>query len=131
MKIVVSDSKTKKAYSVETAEEMVFIGKKIREEVSLDKVGLEGYSAIITGGSDKQGFPMRFDVPGNNRRKVLLGGNPGYHPNVRGQRKRISVRGNVISNEISQVNVKISKYGGKALEEILGKKEEKKEEEKK
>lgn len=133
MKIVISNPKTSKAYSKET-DGIVFLGKKIGDELQLDSIGLNGYSAKITGGSDKQGFPMRFDLQGTGRKKVLLSRGPGFNPEEKGERKRITVRGNTISEEIQQVNVKILKEGEKNLEELMPKtekKEEKKEEPKK
>ena len=50
------------------------------EEVKLDSLGLEGYEAKISGGSDKQGFPMRTDIPGIARKKIFIKGGIGFHP---------------------------------------------------
>ena len=47
----------------------------------------------ITGGSDNDGFPMRKDVEGSARKKIILTGAPGFHPKTDGLRKRKSVRG--------------------------------------
>lgn len=125
-KIVISDPKTRKAYQKEIEKETSgLIGKKIGETFSGDILGLQGYELQITGGSDKDGFPMRPDVEGTARKKILLSSGPGFHPKRKGQRKRKSVRGNTISLDISQINVKIVKYGTKSIEEIFGKKEEK------
>lgn len=129
-KVVVSDPKTRKGYQKEVEEAgSGLVGKKIGEKVSGDFLGLSGYELEITGGSDKQGFPMRMDVDGIGRKRALLSGGVGFHPKIKGQRKRRSVRGNTISAQISQINVKVVKYGPKKIEELLGakKKEEKKE----
>jgi small subunit ribosomal protein S6e len=132
MKLVISDPKTAKAYSKDIGEEAAaFFGKKIGEEIDLAKAGLEGYTAVITGGSDKQGFPMRQDIQGTSRRKALLSGRPGFKPERKGEKRRINVRGNTISGEIMQLNLKVAKEGSRKLSELLGtveKKEEKKEE---
>ena len=72
MNIVVSDPKTRKAYSKKIDNPVIFIGKKIGEEVELGLAGLEGYTALITGGSDKQGFPMRRDLTGGNRKEIYV-----------------------------------------------------------
>jgi len=131
-KLVVSDPKTKKTYQKEVSQkESGLLNRKIRDKVKGDFLGLSGYEIQITGGSDKQGFPMRPDIQGSARKKVLLTGRPGFHPKQKGERKRKSVRGNTISQEIAQVNAKIVKYGTKKLEQIFGKKEEKPKEEKK
>ncbi len=130
-KLVVSDPKTKKTYQKEVSQkESGLLNRKIGDKVKGDFLGLTGYELEITGGSDKQGFPMRQDIQGTARKRVLLTGGSGFHPKLKGERRRKSVRGNTISPEIVQVNTKIVKYGTKKLEQIFGKKEEKKPEEK-
>lgn len=126
MNIVISDPKTGKAYSKKT-EQPIFLGKKVGEEVSLDAIGLSGFKAKIMGGSDKQGFPMKSTLPGIARRKILISKGTGFKPTLKGERKRISMRGNVISEEISQLNVAITKKGDANIEMVLGKKKEEKE----
>ena len=122
MQIVISDSKTGKAYKIEgkdTEANVLFIGKRIGDAVDADILGLGGYELEITGGSDKDGMPMRKDVSGSARKRILITSPPGYRPKERGKRRRKSVRGNEISTEISQINVKIKGYGAKPIEEIL------------
>lgn len=120
-KLVISDPKSKKAYQKEVEQKQTgLIGKKIGEKVSGDAIGLTGYELVVTGGSDRQGFPMRGDVDGIGRKKVLIAMPPGFHPKVRGQRKRKSVRGNTISPQISQVNIKVMAYGKESLDKLLG-----------
>jgi len=131
-KLVISDPKTRRAYQLEIEQEKAgLIGKKIGEVIKADNLGLAGYELEITGGSDKDGFPMRPDVEGPVRKKILLSHPPGFHPRLKGQRKRKTVRGNTVSQEIVQVNLKVVKYGQKSLEEIFGKPKEEKPEEKK
>lgn len=124
MNIVVSDPKNGMAYSKKTEKE-VFLNYKIGDEISLDELGLEGYKGIIKGGSDKQGFPMHPTLIGIGRKKVLLAKGTGFKPLIHGQRKKISIRANMVSNEISQLNVKITAYGSKPLSEIFEKPEKK------
>lgn len=120
-KIVISDPKTKKAYQKEVDQSASgLIGRKIGDVVDGSFLGLPGYKLEITGGSDNQGFPMRKDVEGTARKKIILSQPPGFHPERKGQRKRKSVRGNTISAEISQVNTKVVEYGKKPLSELLG-----------
>jgi small subunit ribosomal protein S6e len=92
--------------------------------VDADILGLGGYGLEIRGGSDTDGTPMRKDVSGAVRKRILITSPPGYRPKEKGKRRRKSVRGNEISPEISQINVKIKEYGAKPIEGIFGKEEE-------
>jgi small subunit ribosomal protein S6e len=59
---------------------------------------------------------MRADFEGSTRRRLLLTEGVGYHPkDYPGKRKRMSVRGNRLSTEIVQVNLKVSKAGSKPV----------------
>lgn len=82
-----------------------FIGLKIGDKVDAGIIGLKG-ELLITGGSDSSGFPMRPDIHGGVKVKVLLSGPPGYKPKRRGERRRKTVRGNTITADIVQINVK-------------------------
>ncbi|MFC4548840.1 MULTISPECIES: 30S ribosomal protein S6e [Halorussus] len=97
-----------------------FLGRSIGEEVDGGAVGLDGYTVEITGGSDKAGRPMRGDVAGPNLKEVLLEGGVGYEPSRDGERKRITVRGGEVSEEVAQLNVKIAERGDTSVEELLG-----------
>jgi small subunit ribosomal protein S6e len=131
-KIVISHPETRKSYQLELEESksLALIGKKIGEEFDGSLIGLPGYTLKITGGTDKDGFPMHPSVEGIGRRKILLSGPPGFHPRKKGERRRKTVRGNTISEDIVQINTKIVKKGEKPLEELIPvkPKEEKKEE---
>jgi small subunit ribosomal protein S6e len=129
-KIVISDPKTRKAWQIEK-DVPSLTGLKIGDEFDGALIGLPGFTLQITGGSDKDGFPMRPDLPGTGRKRVLLSKGPGFHPKKKGMRKRKTVRGNVISSDIVQVNVKVIEGEGD-IPTILGiqPKEEKKEEKK-
>ncbi|MEM7821373.1 MAG: 30S ribosomal protein S6e [Candidatus Aenigmatarchaeota archaeon] len=132
-KLVVSEPETKKSYQLEVEQSKVqsLIGKKIGEEFPGDLIGLNGYMLKITGGTDKDGFPMHPSVSGMGRKKVLLSSPPCFHPRLKGERRRKTVRGNTISEDIVQINVKVTKKGEKPLEELIPvKPKEKKEEEK-
>ena len=129
MKLVVANQKTGKTYQKELTEtqEKALYGSKIGDIIKGDVAGLPGYELQITGGSDKQGFPMRKDLHGTARKKILLSGGPGFHPTKKGERQRKSVRGNTISEEIAQVNTKVIKEGKDTLEKLFGKEESKEE----
>ena len=131
MKIVISNPENGKSYQkeLEATQAKVLFGKKLKETVSGDAIGMTGYELIITGGSDKQGFPMRADLHGTSRKKLLLTGGTGYKAKEKGIRKRKSVRGNTVSEEIAQINLKVVKAGKDGLDKILGKAEDKPKEE--
>ncbi|MBI4182058.1 MAG: 30S ribosomal protein S6e [Candidatus Aenigmarchaeota archaeon] len=119
--VVISDPKGRKAYQREADHAASgLLGKKVGEQVAGGAFGLEGYSLEVTGGSDKEGFPMRADIEGAARKRVLLSSGPGFHPARQGERQRKSVRGNTISPDIVQVNAKVVAYGKKGVEELLG-----------
>ncbi len=124
-KLVVSDSKTGKAYNIDIAgpKTTKFVGHAIGTEVDGEAAGLTGYTLVITGGSDKDGVPMRGDLPGQVRRKILVAGGIGYHPKTDGMRKRKTLRGNEVSADLIQVNAAIKEYGPKPIEEIVPKSE--------
>lgn len=130
LNIVISNPKTGKAFSKKIDEPSVFYNKKIGEIVKLDAIGMEGFEAKITGGSDKTGTPMKADLPGTFRRKVFIQKGFGFKKTkTKGIRKRKVLRGNTVSNDISQLNLAIVKEGSKKLEEFFAK-EEKTEEKK-
>jgi small subunit ribosomal protein S6e len=96
------------------------IGKKIGDVINGTLVELPpDYELRICGGSDRDGVPMRKDLPGTGRRKLLLSGGVGYRPRERGMRRKKMVRGNVISRDIVQINMKIEKQGKVPLAEFF------------
>ena len=97
-----------------------FLGREIGDEVDGGAVGLDDYTLEITGGSDETGRPLRPDVAGPALKEVLLTGGVGYKPSREGERKRVTVRGREISDEVAQVNAKIVEHGGADPEELLG-----------
>nr|MDO8097759.1 30S ribosomal protein S6e [Candidatus Njordarchaeota archaeon] len=122
VKLVVSDPAAKRAYQIEISEDKArsLFGRKIGETVTGDLIGFKGYELLITGGSDRDGFPMRSDMHGEGRKRILLAGGSGYRPKEKGVRKRKMVRGSTVTREITQVNAKVTKRGEKTLEEIIG-----------
>ena len=126
MNIVISDPKTSKAYSYKS-DKPVYAGKKLGDQVDLSLIGLSGYTGQITGGSDKNGFPMNPSLPGTTRKKIFVGQGVGFKAKRKGIRVRKTVRGRMVGEDIHQLNIKVVKEGGKPLAEIF-KKEEKAEE---
>lgn len=58
----------------------------------------------FTGGSDKSGTPMRPDVHGGVKKYVLLSRGVGMRNIIDGNRIRKLVRGNMVTEEIYQLN---------------------------
>jgi len=130
-KVIVSDPEagTSSIVELEEARATPLIGKKIRDEIDGTIVNLPGHKAQITGGSDKDGFPMRPSVHGGVRRRVILSGGVGFNPQDMGMRRRKTVRGNVITDEIVQINMKITEKpkGAKEAKKEKAKPEKKEE----
>jgi len=92
----------------------IFQEKRMGNEVPADSLGDErkGYIVRITGGNDKQGFPMKQGVLLPTRVKLLLAdGHSCYRPRRTGERKRKSVRGSIVANDLSVLALSIVKQG--------------------
>jgi|YelNatPaOPRAMG01_1025707.scaffolds.fasta_scaffold00754_24 small subunit ribosomal protein S6e len=109
-KIIISDpeTRTSKVVEIEESRAASLIGRKIGDTIEGSIVDLPGHKLQIMGGSDKDGFPMRRNVHGGVRRQVILSGGVGFNPKKEGERRRKTVRGNVITDEIMQLNMKIT-----------------------
>lgn len=94
-------------------------GKKIGDEFDGGIVGLSGYTLEITGGSDKDGFPLRESIDGPARQRVLIKDGAGIRESEDGVRRRRSVRGNTVSDAIQQLNTRVVEEGSEPVEELL------------
>merc|ERR1711898_78548 len=91
-----------------------FFDKRMAQEISGDSLGDEfkGYRFRISGGNDKQGFPMLQGVLTPDRVRLLLKkGSKCYRQRRTGEMKRKSVRGCIVSHEISVLNLVLVKKG--------------------
>ena len=103
-------------------------GKRLGETLDGSIVGLPGYEFIISGGSDKCGFPMRKGIQ-EHRKMVLISGGAGFSGkqrslrkktkprNQKGLFKRRTVCGERITSIIRQINLKVVKEGSQPLGE--------------
>lgn len=82
---------------------------RIGDEVDGTLIGMPGVRLVIRGGSDRSGAPMRPDLPGPVKRRLLLSQGPGFRPKKKGLRRRKLVRGNTISEDIVQINMVIKR----------------------
>lgn len=83
------------------------IGRKIGDIIDGSTIGLAGQKLRITGGTDKDGFPMRPDVHGGVKARIILAKGVGFHPRRKGERRRKIIRGRVVTEDIAQLNLKI------------------------
>ena len=104
---------------VKDPESLTFLEKNLGDTVSGDLIGMGGYEFVITGGSDNCGFPMRNDLPGTRRQKILAveGSGVGFRKRLKshGCRMKRSVAGNTIHDKIVQINLKVLKGDEAAL----------------
>merc|ERR1711872_680912 len=99
----------------------IFYDKRISAEVAADGLGDEwkGYRLKITGGNDKQGFPMKQGVLTTGRVRLLLAkGHSCYRPRRTGERKRKSVRGCIVDGNLSVLNLVIVKAGEQEIPDL-------------
>jgi len=92
--------------------------KRISQEVTGDDLGeqFKGYIFKITGGNDKQGFPMKQGILTNTRIRLMMGKNTtSYRPRRTGERKRKSIRGCIVGADLSVVHLVIVKKGEEEL----------------
>ena len=136
-KINIGD-KSGKTYKLE-ADAKSLIDKELGQTIkgSEIKEDLADYEFEITGASDKSGFTSLKSVAGIGLKKVLLSYEKGMkkRPRKEGKKKlsttkpsglrlRKTVRGRAISEDIRQINLKVTKAGKKTLEEIFNPKTE-------
>jgi len=131
IKVVLSNPKTGKSYQkvLKDEDSKRLMGLKIGDKLKGESIDLAGYEFEITGGSDFAGFPMRRDVQGIGRKKILATHGVGLRKkrNARGVKIRKSVASNTIYDKTAQVNMKVLKEGKMPLGEEKKKEEEKKE----
>jgi len=132
-KIIISDPETGKSnfVEIEGARAIPLIGRKLGETIDGAVVGLSGQKLQLRGGSDKDGVPMRPNIHGGVRAAVILSEGVGFKPPQVGERKRKTIRGNTITEDIVQINMKIVKATEKAEKKEKPKKTEKSEKEEK
>ena len=125
---LVFGTKDGKSYQKEVKDADVesLYNKCIGDTVSGDELGFSGYEFLVTGGSDKCGFPMRKGIQ-EARKKVLIGKSVGFcgkkrklgkktvRKNQNGLVRRRTVCGEMITKIIHQINLKVVKEGAQQL----------------
>ena len=130
-KLTIGDPKAGKCYQKTVSENAAkaLIGLRIGDAVKGEAINLTGYEFLITGGSDFCGFPMRKGITGA-RKRILVEKGVGFRRAKKGIKRRKTVCGEAINEKISQINLKILKYGKAKLAAEGGEKKEEGKEEK-
>jgi len=107
--LIISDPETGTSQKVELEDARMapIMGRRIGEVIDGTVADLAGYKIQLTGGTDKDGIPMRPDVHGGVKARIVLSGGVGYKPKNKGERKRVVVRGNTVSADTTFLNFKI------------------------
>jgi len=109
-----------KLIEIDEKKSRLFEGKKIGESINGGLIGFPNYEFVITGGSDSSGFPMRKDVHGPVKKRILVSKRGiGYKPTRKGEKRRKMVRGNEITFDMTLINLKVIKYGETELFKII------------
>ena len=99
---------------LESDQVKLFSGLKIGDTVKGETLNLRGWEFKITGGSDNCGFPMRFDVDGHGRKRILIvPGSIGVKKKSKSKKAKVrkTVRGNTFGDNTAQINVKVITEG--------------------
>lgn len=113
---------TQKTFEIDDERKLLHVyDKRISQEIDAGVLGdqFKGYIFRITGGADKQGFPMKQGVLANSRVSLLLSpGTIGFceYRARGGERRRKTIRGCIVGSDISVLNVCIVKQGDQPIE---------------
>lgn len=113
---------TQKSFEIDDEKKLVQLHeKRIAQDFPGEFMGdqFKGYIFKITGGQDKEGFPMKQGVLTNCRVRLLLQrGDVGYQAwrGRKGERRRKSVRGCIVAGDIALLNCIIVKEGPEKIE---------------
>merc|ERR1712205_295438 len=115
LNIAYPETGAQKAIEIDDDKKLLpFFDKRVAQEVDGDSLGDEfrGFRFRITGGNDKQGFPMLQGVLTPERVRLLLRkGSKCYRQRRTGEMKRKSVRGCIVSQDLSVLNLVLVKKG--------------------
>jgi small subunit ribosomal protein S6e len=107
-KVVISDSYGSSiSQEIKDKSAQPLLGSKIGDSIDSSVFGFNEGKIKITGGSDKSGTPMRSDLHGGTKKYILMTSGVGLRYMGPGERKRKLVRGNLITEEIYQLNCQL------------------------
>jgi small subunit ribosomal protein S6e len=121
--LIISDPAAGTSQRVEIEDEQLrpLVGTRIGQTIDGALAGMQGYKLKFTGGTDKDGIPMRPDVHGSAKARIVLSGGVGYKPKNKGEKRRKVVRGNIVSTEINFLNFSIAETPKKKKKSVAPK----------
>ena len=107
--LIISDPEKGTSQRIELDDQRLntLIGTRIGQTIDGTIADMPGHKLRLTGGTDKDGIPMRPDVHGVGKTSIILSGGVGYKPKNKGEKKRKMVRGNTTSSETIYLNFSI------------------------
>lgn len=125
-KLIISDPSTGKstASEIEGARAQALIGRSLGETIDGSAIGIHQGRLLISGGCDRNGIPMRFDVHGGVKKYIVLSSGPGFRSRKHGERRRKLIRGRTVTDETYQINLTMKREGqGEAVQKPPEKRE--------
>jgi small subunit ribosomal protein S6e len=121
--LIISNPAAGTSQRVEIEDEQLrpLVGTRIGQTIDGALAGMQGYKLKFTGGTDKDGIPMRPDVHGSAKARIVLSGGVGYKPKNKGEKRRKVVRGNIVSTEINFLNFSIAETPKKKKKSVAPK----------
>jgi len=104
---------------------LTFFGKRMGQEVPADSLGegWKNYILKITGGNDKDGFPMKQGILMQGRTRILMSeGHSCYRPRRSGERKKKSIRGCIVGSDLAVLALSVVKIGDAPIEGLTNEK---------
>ena len=125
VKIIISDPKTGKTYQKELKEkkDKLLVNYEIGSVFDAGIIDFPAYKFEITGGTDKDGFPMRKGFSGTDTKRIMISTGQGIRKTQNNVRHRKRVAGSTISDNTAQINCKITKYGNAKIDSFFEQKE--------
>ena len=87
LKIVLSQKGKAKQLDATPEISQALMGKKIGDKINGELFDLTGYEFEVTGGSDEAGKPMRKDLDGRVRKRIMAVSGVGFKSGRKGQRQ--------------------------------------------
>ena len=116
--LMIADPETGKTQKVEIEDTRMttLIGRRIGEVMDGTVANMPGKRIQLVSGIDKDGIPMRPDVHGGVKTRIIMSEGIGYKPKRKGERRRRIIRGNIVTIDTIFLNFKMVKEPEKPAE---------------